>query len=156
MGYPNVSLQFLCDPHEPSLEKSIRVLQEFHVDGQPLNLPDLCRSEDELFQRANEIDLLVIATPNHLHTDTIIRWGTKDISILCEKPAAVSLEQHSRLTHFMQSADFCARVWVAMEYRYIPAIAKLLTLLPTVGDIKMVTIRENRVSWFCQICSTVP
>ena len=40
--------------------------------------------------------------------------------------------------------DFRARIWVAMEYRFMPAVAKLLQLLPQIGDIKMVTIRENR------------
>lgn len=144
LGYPNVVLSFLCDPHEPSLEKSLQVFTEFHNPTQPMILPDLYKSEEELLLKAEEIDLLVIATPNHLHTDTIIRWGSKDITILCEKPVSVSLEQHMRLTDFMLSASYRARVWVAMEYRYIPAIAKLLDLLPTIGDVKMVTIRENR------------
>mmetsp|Transcript_2831 Transcript_2831/g.5712 ORF Transcript_2831/g.5712 Transcript_2831/m.5712 type:complete len:422 (-) Transcript_2831:91-1356(-) len=150
-GYPNLSISFLCDPHEPSLKKSMNVLQEFQKDGTPLELPELLQSEDELLERANDIDLLVIASPNHLHTDTIIRWGSRDISILCEKPVAVSLEQHSRLSAAMKSTDFCARVWVAMEYRYIPAIAKLLDLIPTIGDIKMITIRENRYPFLHKI-----
>ena len=149
LGYPNISLDFLCDTHEPSLAKSIEVYKQFHDAARPMSLPELCTSEEELLQRASEIDLLVIATPDHLHTDTIIRWGKKNISVLCEKPVAVSLEQHRRLSDFIESSDFCARVWVAMEYRYIPAIAKLLDLLPTIGDIKMVTIRENRVSIRC-------
>ncbi|KAL7580997.1 hypothetical protein ACA910_005809 [Epithemia clementina (nom. ined.)] len=144
LGYSNVSLDFLCDPHEPSLKQGMAVFQKFYSSTRPMKFPELLSSEEELLQRADEIDLLVIATPDHLHTDTIIRWGTKNISILCEKPVAVSMEQHARLSNFVQSADFRARVWVAMEYRYIPAIAKLVELLPTIGDVKMVTIRENR------------
>ena len=124
------------------------VFKKFYNSSQPMTLPELVHSEEELLQRADDIDLLVIATPDHLHTDTIIRWGTRNISILCEKPVAVSMEQHTRLSTFVESPEFCARVWVAMEYRYIPAIAKLMDLLPTIGDIKMVTIRENRVSTF--------
>lgn len=147
LGYPNVVLNYLCDPHEPSLKQSLEVFKKFknvYDTAGPLTLPALCSSEEELWERADDIDLLVIATPDHLHTDTLLRWGTRNITILCEKPVAVSMDQHSRLTKFVQSADFCARVWVAMEYRYIPAIAKLVDLIGTIGEIKMVTIRENR------------
>lgn len=44
-----------------------------------------------------------------------------------------------------------ARIWVAMEYRFIPAVSKLLSLLPSVGEIKMVTIRENRYPFLHKI-----
>jgi myo-inositol 2-dehydrogenase / D-chiro-inositol 1-dehydrogenase len=40
---------------------------------------------------------------------------------------------------------------VAMEYRYIPAISKLLSLIPEIGDLKMVTIRENRYPFLHKI-----
>ena len=99
----------------------------------------------------DDIDLLVIASPNYLHTDQILRWGQHDITILVEKPVAVSHEQHQRLLEFTQSEDFRARIWVAMEYRFIPAISKLLSLIPTIGDIKMVTIRENRYPFLHKI-----
>lgn len=44
-----------------------------------------------------------------------------------------------------------ARIWVAMEYRYMPAIAKLLQLLPDIGELKMVTIRENRFPFLLKV-----
>ena len=62
-----------------------------------------------------------------------------------EKPVAVSREQHDMLRDLESRDDFRARIWVAMEYRFMPAVAKLLQLLPQIGDAaKMVTIRENR------------
>jgi myo-inositol 2-dehydrogenase / D-chiro-inositol 1-dehydrogenase len=116
----------------------------------------LLQGEDELLNMAQGIDLLVIASPNHLHAATIQRWGHLDhITILCEKPIAVSQQQHDDLLFYSTSPDFKARVWVAMEYRFIPAIAKLLSLLPTIGDLKMVTIRENRVSSMFLACTSV-
>jgi myo-inositol 2-dehydrogenase/D-chiro-inositol 1-dehydrogenase len=39
-----------------------------------------------------------------------------------------------------------------MEYRYIPGIAKLLSFLPEIGDLKMVTIRENRYPFLHEVC----
>lgn len=150
LGFPDdVSIDFICDPHEASLENCTKVIQEFskattvNSGSHPLKL----KSESELFERAVEIDLLVVATPNYTHTDILVRWGQQDLTILLEKPVAVSHDQLSKL----QTQDFVARVWVAMEYRFIPAIAKLIDLLPTVGDIKMVTIRENRYPFLHKI-----
>jgi len=40
---------------------------------------------------------------------------------------------------------------VAMEYRFIPAINKLIQHLPEVGEIKKVTIRENRYPFLTKI-----
>ena len=171
MGYSNdIRIDYLCDPHEPSLEKCLQVMHEFekktNSQGNSKNtsstttfLPQLVRNEQELLQQAANIDLLVIASPNYLHTDTLLRWGRFDLTILLEKPVAVSHEQHQRLhqawtqsSSSSSSEPFRARVWVAMEYRFIPAIAKLLELIPsTVGELKMCTIRENRFPFLHKI-----
>jgi predicted dehydrogenase len=126
-------------------------MKQFQSPNLIENSPTLLKNEGELLKHAKDIDLLVIASPNHLHTDTLIRWGGHDLTILVEKPVAVSREQHARLTDFRDGTDFKARVWVAMEYRFIPAIAKLLSLLPTIGELKMVSIRENRYPFLHKI-----
>jgi myo-inositol 2-dehydrogenase / D-chiro-inositol 1-dehydrogenase len=162
-GYSDqLRIDFMCDPHEPSLTKCLKVLRDFSdtANNNPAadmmntsltTTPTLLDDEALLLERVHEIDLLVVCSPNHLHTDTLLRWGRfEHLTILVEKPVAVSLEQHARLTRAMPT--FRARIWVAMEYRFIPAIAKLLDLIPeTVGDIKMVTIRENRYPFLHKI-----
>jgi myo-inositol 2-dehydrogenase / D-chiro-inositol 1-dehydrogenase len=145
------SLPFLLQ-HEQSLEQCLKVMDEFKSPELDMFRPPmLLRDEEELLNHVNQIDLLVIASPNYLHTDQLLRWGTHDINILVEKPVAVSYEQHQRLLEFSNSDECKACIWVAMEYRYIPAISKLLSLLPTIGDIKMVTIRENRYPFLHKI-----
>jgi myo-inositol 2-dehydrogenase / D-chiro-inositol 1-dehydrogenase len=127
-------------------------MEEFKSPGvEEWRRPTLLHDEEDLLKRVDDIDLLVIASPNYLHTDQILRWGQHDITILVEKPVAVSHEQHQRLAEFTKSGDCRARIWVAMEYRFIPAISKLLSLIPTIGDIKMVTIRENRYPFLHKI-----
>eukprot|EP00934_Nitzschia_sp_Nitz4_P003326 Nitzschia sp. Nitz4//scaffold1_size375055//309170//310572//NITZ4_000324-RA/size375055-processed-gene-0.389-mRNA-1//1//CDS//3329541189//3316//frame0 len=146
MGYSrDIRIDFLCDPCEESLVDEQKVMKEFQ-DGPSAPPMDPVIFDDEamMFQHAAEIDLLVIASPNYMHTPTLLRWGKYDISILCEKPVAVSQEQHDALLEASNQEDWKARIWVAMEYRYIPAVAKLMSLLPEIGDLKMVTIRENR------------
>lgn len=118
-----------------------------------LNLrePIILRDEEDLLDHASRIDLLVIASPNYMHTPSLLKWGRHDLTILVEKPVAVSQEQHDRLREFAGGPDWRARLWVAMEYRYIPAIAKLISLLPSVGELKMITIRENRYPFLHKI-----
>jgi predicted dehydrogenase len=153
MGYSNdIRIDFLCDPFEGSLDKAQKIMKDFA--GDPLGIPNeptLFSSEQDLLNHAQNIDLLVIATPNYLHTPTLLKWGQHDLTILVEKPVAVSKVQHDELMAAQLSPEWKARLWVAMEYRYIPAIAKLLSLLPEIGDLKMVTIRENRYPFLHKI-----
>ena len=155
MGYSNdIRIDFICDPHEPSLEKAQKIIRESQLNPTTnLNLrePIILRDEEDLLDHATRIDLLVIASPNHMHTPSLLKWGRHDLTILVEKPVAVSQEQHDRLREFASGPDWRARLWVAMEYRYIPAIAKLISLLPSVGELKMITIRENRYPFLHKI-----
>jgi len=153
MGYASqIRIDFLCDPFEDSLKKATENMAKFR--GDPLTEildPCLLTDERDLLEHVDDIDLLVIASPNYLHTPSLLRWGVYDLTILVEKPVAVSRQQHDQLRALSSSPEWKARLWVAMEYRYIPAIAKLLALTPEIGDLKMVTIRENRYPFLHKI-----
>lgn len=157
MGYSrDIRIDYLCDPFEPSLEKAQKIMREFEVLDPVATAvhhdePTVFTDEQDLRDHADRIDLLVIASPNYMHTPTLLEWGKYDITILCEKPVAVSQEQHDELKAASERPDWRARLWVAMEYRYIPAIAKLVGLLPEIGELKMVTIRENRYPFLHKI-----
>ena len=143
--YSKIQIDYLCDPFEPSLERAKKIMTEHSGDPLVENRDPLVLTDDkELLLHVDSIDLLVIASPNYLHTPTLLRWGLHDLTILVEKPISISREQHNQLRALSSSDDWKARIWVTMEYRYIPAIAKLLSLIPEIGDLKMVTIRENR------------
>mmetsp|Transcript_43550 Transcript_43550/g.105577 ORF Transcript_43550/g.105577 Transcript_43550/m.105577 type:complete len:434 (+) Transcript_43550:283-1584(+) len=158
MGFSNqIRIDYLCDPFQPSLDKARKIMNDFAIadpvmadknrDHQPIVFTD----EEELFEHVDDIDLLIIASPNYTHTPILMRWGRNDITILVEKPVAVSQQQHDDLVRASSSPDWKARIWVAMEYRYIPAIAKLLELVPLIGETKMMTIRENRYPFLHKI-----
>ena len=146
-GYNALRIEFLCDPFGPSLDKAVRTMEQFNNPS----VPTLLRDESDLLSYANDIDLLVIASPNYLHTESLAKWGKYNLTILVEKPVAVSQEQHDFLQALAAEPDFIARIWVAMEYRYIPAIAKLLSLIPLIGEIKACSIRENRYPFLHKI-----
>ena len=133
---PNVKLKYIVDTSDESIKAFMKVVAGKQT---PLRI-----AEDELENHIHDIDLLVIATPNFLHTPALLRWGTFPITILVEKPVAVNLEQVQAIRKVKSQGGFQANIWVAMEYRYIPAIQKLIQMIPRVGPLKAVTIRENR------------
>lgn len=91
-----------------------------------------------------ELDCLLIVSPNFCHVEQLeeIR-STRSLPILVEKPLFTDPEDIACLEDFR--ANYPAPIWVAMEYRYMPPIAALLTEVDSVtGGIKMLTIREHR------------
>jgi len=138
--YGSLSLDFLCDPNSSSLEAALAIAE---------GSPETFLSENELYDRVNSIDLLVIASPNFMHTPQMLRWGQHKITILCEKPVAINEKQVAALKAAQPSLN--ANIWVAFEYRFMPAVNKLVQLLPFIGQIKKVSIRENRYPFLTKV-----
>ena len=117
MGFGReIEINFLWDPFEESLEKAKKMMIDFrgdpHVDIQE-PYPCVLTDERELLDHVDDIDLLVIASPNYLHTPSLLQWGLHDITILVEKPVAVSKEQHDELRALSSSSKWKARLWVS-------------------------------------------
>mmetsp|Transcript_13802 Transcript_13802/g.28090 ORF Transcript_13802/g.28090 Transcript_13802/m.28090 type:complete len:268 (+) Transcript_13802:299-1102(+) len=140
--YDDLVIDFLCDPNEDSIEIALSLI---HNGKYPRVVPD----EKQLLEQVTKIDLLVIASPNYMHTPQLLCWSQHEITILVEKPVAISEKQVSALK--AAEPKMKANIWVAMEYRFIPAINKLIQHLPEVGEIKKVTIRENRYPFLTKI-----
>jgi myo-inositol 2-dehydrogenase/D-chiro-inositol 1-dehydrogenase len=65
------------------------------------------------------------------------------LPVLVEKPIATRPEDDAALRDLAR--DYPAPIWVAMEYRYMPPIARFRELAEeATGGIKMLTIREHR------------
>lgn len=141
--YPQIHVKYICDSNQAMLDKAMSMIPSDQ------SKPQVFHAEKELLDHVNEIDLLVIATPNYMHTPHLLRWAHHPICILVEKPVAISQKQVLALR--TASPSFQAKIWVAMEYRYIPAVQKLYQLLPTLGEIKNVSIRENRFPFLSKV-----
>jgi len=90
------------------------------------------------------LDALVIVSPNFRHVEQLEQIAAQaNLPILCEKPLYTAPEDLDRVQALM--ATYGAPIWVAMEYRYMPPIARLIDQAPDVtGGIQMLTIREHR------------
>ena len=89
-------------------------------------------------------DAIVIASPNDTHHEILMELLETDLPILCEKPLCATAE-HCREV-IAKAERRAAPVWVAMEYRYMPPVERLLAEIAkgTVGAPRMVSIREHR------------
>ena len=90
------------------------------------------------------MNALLIASPNHVHLDQIEQiLTTRPLPVLIEKPLYTSTEDEKRVEALIRA--YPALAWVAMEYRYMPPIARFMAeAKDATGGIRMLTIREHR------------
>ncbi|MEM9439707.1 MAG: Gfo/Idh/MocA family oxidoreductase [Pseudomonadota bacterium] len=93
---------------------------------------------------ADLADAVIIASPNHTHHDVLLDVMATDLPVLIEKPLCATVDDARAIAR--HANDRQAPVWVAMEYRYMPAIARLIDEVQDgrIGKLKMLSIREHR------------
>ena len=93
---------------------------------------------------AEDLDALIIAAPNHTHHGILADVMKTEIPILCEKPLGISVDQCRDIARWAERRR--APVWVAMEYRFMDPLQRLLTEVAAgqAGQLRMVSIREHR------------
>ncbi|MEM7443354.1 MAG: Gfo/Idh/MocA family oxidoreductase [Pseudomonadota bacterium] len=91
-----------------------------------------------------DIDALVIATPNHTHRSVLKDVLATDLPVLVEKPLCSTVEDCQAVITIAKGRR--APVWVAMEYRFMPPVARMLEELDkgAAGRLRMLAIREHR------------
>ena len=90
------------------------------------------------------VDAIVISTPNMTHVDVMLDVLASSLPVLVEKPLCTTVADCRRVIDAANGRD--AIVWVGLEYRYMPPVARLIREVRagTVGPVKMVAIREHR------------
>jgi myo-inositol 2-dehydrogenase/D-chiro-inositol 1-dehydrogenase len=91
---------------------------------------------------ADDVDAIVIASPNFTHIDVMRDVFRTDKHVMLEKPMCTTLADAVEVNKAAKAHK--GIVWVALEYRYMAPINALLQHLPAVGDVKMCAIREHR------------
>jgi len=69
----------------------------------------------------DDIDLIDIATPNHLHAEIALAAAANGKMVSCEKPLGVSLAQSRQMADAVAAAGVASMVWY--NYRRIPAVS---------------------------------
>ena len=93
---------------------------------------------------ADLCDAYLIAAPNDLHHPILLDVLETAKPILCEKPLCTTTADAADIVR--RAARRAAPVWVAMEYRFMPPVARLLEKVRAgeAGTPRMMAIREHR------------
>lgn len=93
---------------------------------------------------ADICDVLMVISPNDTHHQIMLDIMASGKPILCEKPLCTTSENCRDLVARAEGRD--APIWVAMEYRYMPPMQRLLAEMADgrIGTPRMMTIREHR------------
>jgi myo-inositol 2-dehydrogenase/D-chiro-inositol 1-dehydrogenase len=138
---PDVRVVALADPHPASLAAAAALAGE-----------DVATHEDyRALLARDDVDVLVIATPNHTHAAVLAEALPTDRHILVEKPLCTTIEDAQAVVAAADRHE--GLFWVAMEYRYMPPVARLIEEVRrgTVGRLRMLAIREHRFPFLTKV-----
>jgi predicted dehydrogenase len=140
---PGAEVSAIADPHEGSREWARMAAPEgmafeaFEHHGELLG-SGLC-------------DAVVIATPNMTHHELLLDVLATDHHVLVEKPLCTTVEHCREVID--AAADRPGVVWVGLEYRYMPPVARLIDVAHggDLGRLRMIGIREHRFPFLRKI-----
>jgi myo-inositol 2-dehydrogenase / D-chiro-inositol 1-dehydrogenase len=138
---PEAQVVALADSHPASLTSAVALA------GREVATYDNHRA---LLER-DDVDVVVIATPNHTHAAVLADVLATHKHVLVEKPLCTTIED---ATAVVAAADrHKGLFWVAMEYRYMPPVARLIEEVRrgTVGRLRMLAIREHRFPFLVKV-----
>jgi predicted dehydrogenase len=98
------------------------------------------------------VDAVVVATPNMTHADVMADVLAVDgLHVMVEKPLATTVADCRRIISAAQGRS--GVVWVGLEYRYMPAAARLIKEVQdgAVGTLRQIGIREHRFPFLPKI-----
>lgn len=131
---PNVMVTAVADPN-PTMGNSAGDLAGEQCQK-------FTNHQDMLAQ--GDINALLVSSPNHTHFDILQDILPTNLPILVEKPLCTTVDHCHTITQICQTRP--APVWVAMEYRYMPPVAELISYVHSkkIGDLKTLYIQEHR------------
>ncbi len=89
-------------------------------------------------------DAVVIAAPNYRHHEILTDVARYPVHVLAEKPLCITVDECRDVISAFADSDRV--IWMGLEYRYKPPVARMLEEVRAgvVGDVVMVSIREHR------------
>jgi myo-inositol 2-dehydrogenase/D-chiro-inositol 1-dehydrogenase len=132
---PGARVVAVADPHPPSLDAA-RAAAAGTVTAY---------ADHRALLDAGGCDAVVVATPNDTHVDVLEDvLAVPDLHVLVEKPLCTTVADCERVV--AMAADRTGIVWVGLEYRYMPPVARLVEAVRhgAIGRTHMIAIREHR------------
>jgi predicted dehydrogenase len=124
---PNVNVSAVVT----SRPGEVRPVAEQHGVGR------IMRDTRELFDAADELDAVVIATPDDTHHAYTMAALSAGLHVLCEKPLALDVPQAAEMTRALHAAGRVGRM--GFLYRHSPVVARIKQLVDDgfIGDLRL-------------------
>ena len=145
LAIDGVSVTAIADPDERSLD--------WAHNSVGIDAP-LARFDDhrQLIE-SGECDAVVIASPNHTHRAILDDVLDSALHVMVEKPLCTTTADCRAVIERAAAGPPGRVVWMGLEYRYMPPTQRLLAEVRdgTVGNVRMVSIREHRFPFLHKI-----
>jgi predicted dehydrogenase len=128
---PDTKVVALCDASKEALEKA----------KAQTGITNLYTDYNELLKR-DDVNAVVIATPNHLHAPISLAAMGLGKHVLCEKPIAMNLPESLSMLKAAQKAN--VRHMTAFTYRFVPAMRYMAHLVHSGAVGQPYHFRANR------------
>jgi myo-inositol 2-dehydrogenase/D-chiro-inositol 1-dehydrogenase len=137
MAAPGASITAIADPHAESLS-----LARLTLEDSPHHPTEFADYRDLL--ASGLVDAVIVASPNFTHRQVLDDVFDAGVHVLVEKPMCTTIEDSQAIVGRASLVDVVT--WVGLEYRYMPPIATLRSLVQSgeIGNLRMVAIREHR------------
>jgi predicted dehydrogenase len=137
LAIDGVEITAISDPHAEPLGWARKTLEDSpHRPREFADHRDLAES--------GLVDAVIVASPNFTHKSVLDDLLKTDLHVLVEKPLCTTVEDCEEVVALAAKRD--AVTWVGLEYRYMPSIAKMHSLVREgrIGEVRMMAIREHR------------
>ena len=137
MAAPGASITAIADPHAESLSWARATLEgSTHRPAEFADHRDLLAS--------GLVDAVIVASPNFTHRRVLDDALDANVHVLVEKPMCTTIDDCHAIVERASHVDVVT--WVGLEYRYMPPIATLRSLVEAgeIGSLRMLAIREHR------------
>ena len=137
----NAEVVALSDPHEVSLNQCKDILKT--------KVPCFKNHQDMI--KENLVDVYLISSPNFTHIEILKDVIKTKKHILVEKPLCTNTKDCLEIKKLTK--DYPSLFWTAMEYRYMPPVAKFIDEIhnKTIGELKTLTISEHRLPFLKKV-----
>ncbi|MFX0098422.1 MAG: Gfo/Idh/MocA family protein [Candidatus Hodarchaeota archaeon] len=110
--HQETELVAICDIREKEARK---VTQDHGNCNVYSDVNDLLKKES--------LDFCVVATPHYLHAPQTVLCAENDVSVLCEKPMAINLQQADRM--IIAARKNCITLGIGFQFRFKPVFKYL-------------------------------
>lgn len=132
-----VSMEIAAICATPAEEATLQTLTETH------GISNYFTDYDEMLADST-IDTIYVGVPNHLHYAFTKQALLANKHVICEKPFTSNYQEAVELAALAQERQLM--LLEAVSTRFLPNVLKIKELLPTLGDIKIVSANYSQYS----------